>query len=172
MAMKGMPCVCTPRVRLLPFPPVSAAAAAAAAAECAASAGITVAELQRYATSQSLTVPLGAMPGYADLTIGGLLATGAHGFGGKGNSNVVSEAAATCIGVGAAARLRQSDVLYKWHSINMCSVQHTPAPATRGIHAAHEKDAGCYRPWMEDHLASMHLRAFAAQAMCFTKGIS
>jgi hypothetical protein len=70
---------------------------------CTACAGITVAELQRYATSQSLTVPLGAMPGYADLTIGGLLATGAHGFGGKRNSNVVSEAATTCAGVGAAA---------------------------------------------------------------------
>jgi FAD/FMN-containing dehydrogenase len=65
---------------------------------------MTVTELQRYATSQSLTVPLGVMPGYADLTIGGLLATGAHGFGGNGNSNVVSEAdaqcACSCVGLG------------------------------------------------------------------------
>ncbi|WIA10633.1 hypothetical protein OEZ85_010815 [Tetradesmus obliquus] len=50
--------------------------------------GMTVAELQVYATANNLTVPLGTMPGYADLTIGGLVATGAHGFGGKGNSNV------------------------------------------------------------------------------------
>ncbi|KAF6256372.1 hypothetical protein COO60DRAFT_1640790 [Scenedesmus sp. NREL 46B-D3] len=50
--------------------------------------GMTVTELQRLATSQNLTVPLGVMPGYADLTIGGLLATGAHGFGGKGSSNI------------------------------------------------------------------------------------
>jgi hypothetical protein len=41
-----------------------------------------------------MTVPLGTMPGYSDLTIGGLVATGAHGFGGQGNSNVVSVAAA------------------------------------------------------------------------------
>jgi FAD/FMN-containing dehydrogenase len=51
-----------------------------------------VTELQRYATRKGLTVPLGVLPGYADLTIGGLFATGAHGFGGKGNSNIVSTA--------------------------------------------------------------------------------
>jgi hypothetical protein len=52
-------------------------------------AGITVTELLRYATRNNLTVPLGVLPNYADLTIGGLLATGAHGIGGSGQANMV-----------------------------------------------------------------------------------
>jgi hypothetical protein len=34
-------------------------------------------------------VPLGAAPNYADLTLGGTLAVGAHGMGGRGSANVV-----------------------------------------------------------------------------------
>jgi hypothetical protein len=60
------------------------------AAASAAAAGITFTELLRFATSQNLTVPLGVTPQYADLTIGGTLASGAHGLGGRGNANVVS----------------------------------------------------------------------------------
>jgi FAD/FMN-containing dehydrogenase len=52
-------------------------------------AGITVTELLRYATSNNLTVPLGVLPNYADLTIGGLLATSSHGIGRSGRANVV-----------------------------------------------------------------------------------
>jgi FAD/FMN-containing dehydrogenase len=59
-------------------------------ATAAAVAGITLTELLRYATSHNLTVPLGVMPQYGDLTLGGTLATGAHGLGGRGNANVVS----------------------------------------------------------------------------------
>jgi hypothetical protein len=52
-------------------------------------AGITVTELLRYATRNNLTVPLGVLPNYADLTIGGLLATGAHGIWRSGQANMV-----------------------------------------------------------------------------------
>lgn len=51
-------------------------------------AGITLTEILRYATSQNLTVPFGAMPQYGDLTLGGTLATGAHGLGGRSNANM------------------------------------------------------------------------------------
>jgi hypothetical protein len=52
-------------------------------------AGLAVTELLRHTTRNNLTVPLGVLPNYADLTIGGLLATGAHGIGGSGQANMV-----------------------------------------------------------------------------------
>lgn len=60
------------------------------AASVTVQAGMTLTELLDYATRQSLTVPLGAVPNYKDLTIGGMLATRAHGLGPAGSSAVVS----------------------------------------------------------------------------------
>ena len=53
-------------------------------------AGITMTALIDYANANQLTLPLGTVPSYLDLTIGGLLAVGGHGQGPKGASNVVS----------------------------------------------------------------------------------
>lgn len=53
-------------------------------------AGITMTQLIEYANANQLTVPLGTVPSYLDLTVGGLLAVGAHAQGPKGASNVVS----------------------------------------------------------------------------------
>jgi hypothetical protein len=55
-------------------------------------AGFTLTQLVAYANANSLTLPLGTIPGYLDLTIGGLLATGGHGHGPPGSSNIVSDA--------------------------------------------------------------------------------
>jgi FAD/FMN-containing dehydrogenase len=55
-------------------------------------AGITLTELKAYANSQQLTLPLGTIPAYGDLTVGGILATGAHRAGPKGASSMVRRA--------------------------------------------------------------------------------
>jgi FAD/FMN-containing dehydrogenase len=46
-------------------------------------AGITMTELIDWANANDLTLPLGTVPSYLDLTIGGLLATGGHAQGPK-----------------------------------------------------------------------------------------
>jgi FAD/FMN-containing dehydrogenase len=53
-------------------------------------AGITMTELIDWANANDLTLPLGTVPSYLDLTIGGLLATGGHAQGPKSASNVVT----------------------------------------------------------------------------------
>lgn len=53
-------------------------------------AGMTMSDLIAYANSQQLTIPLGTVPAYTDLTVGGLLSTGGHGNGPKGANAVVS----------------------------------------------------------------------------------
>lgn len=52
-------------------------------------AGMTQTELINYANSQQLTLPLGVLPAYNDLTVGGMLSTGAHAQGPQGSSNLV-----------------------------------------------------------------------------------
>lgn len=52
-------------------------------------AGITVTELISYANSQQLTLPLGTLPSYNDLTVGGLLAVGGHALGPRGSNMLV-----------------------------------------------------------------------------------
>lgn len=41
-------------------------------------AGATITEVVAFANANSLTLPLGTLPGYSDLTLGGLLSTGGH----------------------------------------------------------------------------------------------
>lgn len=53
-------------------------------------AGITQTELREYATSQRLTLPLGSLLGYSDLTVGGVLSVNGHAQGPKGSSCLVS----------------------------------------------------------------------------------
>lgn len=52
-------------------------------------AGMTMSDLIAYANSQQLTIPLGIVPGYTDLSVGGLLSTGGHANGPKGANALV-----------------------------------------------------------------------------------
>lgn len=60
-------------------------------------AGATITEVMAFANANSLTLPLGTLPGYSDLTLGGLLSTGGHGQGPPGSSTVVSAGADTAV---------------------------------------------------------------------------
>lgn len=52
-------------------------------------AGMTVKQLLAEATRAGMSVPLGAVPAFADLMLGGVLLTGAHGSAFRGRSHVV-----------------------------------------------------------------------------------
>ncbi len=56
-------------------------------------AGMTVKQLLEVATANGMSVPLGAVPAFADLMVGGVLLTGAHGSNYGGRSNLVREGA-------------------------------------------------------------------------------
>ncbi|GBF95589.1 FAD FMN-containing dehydrogenase [Raphidocelis subcapitata] len=51
-------------------------------------AGMTVRQLLEAATAAGMSVPLGTVPAFADLMLGGVLLTGAHGSNYKGKSNL------------------------------------------------------------------------------------
>lgn len=53
-------------------------------------AGMLVTQLLEEASRLNMSVPLGAVPAFGDLTLGGVLATGAHGTGYRGTSTLVS----------------------------------------------------------------------------------
>lgn len=77
-------------------------------------AGMTGGELMDVATSQNMSVPWGSVPAFAGLTLGGVLATGAHGSGTGPPSALVSVSFATfrCIAthMKTDARPRASEV--------------------------------------------------------------
>jgi FAD/FMN-containing dehydrogenase len=53
-------------------------------------AGMKVSELLEAATANNMSVVSGTLPAYAGLTLGGVLASGAHGSGDNASSNIVS----------------------------------------------------------------------------------
>jgi FAD/FMN-containing dehydrogenase len=55
-------------------------------------AGMTVKQLLEAATEAGMSVPLGVVPAFADLMLGGVLLTGAHGTNFGGASNLVRPA--------------------------------------------------------------------------------
>lgn len=55
-------------------------------------AGMLVTQLLKEATAAGMSVPLGAVPAFGDLSLGGVLATGAHGTGLGATSSLVSAA--------------------------------------------------------------------------------
>lgn len=52
-------------------------------------AGMTIKQLLEAATKHGMGVPLGSVPAFADLTLGGVLLTGAHGSNFKGRHSLV-----------------------------------------------------------------------------------
>lgn len=62
-------------------------------------AGITMTQLLDDANTRGYSLPPGTVPSYLDLTLGGLLAVGAHAQGPKGASNVVSHQTVTTLSV-------------------------------------------------------------------------
>lgn len=57
-------------------------------------AGMLVTALLQEASAQGMSVPLGSVPAFGDLTLGGVLVTGAHGTGHLTTSCLVRDAAA------------------------------------------------------------------------------
>lgn len=52
--------------------------------------GMLVTQLLKEATAAGMSVPLGSVPAFGDLTLGGVLVTGAHGTGHLTTSSLVS----------------------------------------------------------------------------------
>lgn len=52
--------------------------------------GMLVTQLLKEATASGMSVPLGSVPAFGDLTLGGVLVTGAHGTGHLTTSSLVS----------------------------------------------------------------------------------
>lgn len=53
-------------------------------------AGMLITQLLKEATAAGMSVPLGTVPAFGDLTLGGVLVTGAHGTGHQATSSLVS----------------------------------------------------------------------------------
>jgi FAD/FMN-containing dehydrogenase len=53
-------------------------------------AGMLITKLLQEAAAAGLSVPLGSIPAFGDLTLGGVLVTGAHGTGHRATSQLVS----------------------------------------------------------------------------------
>jgi FAD/FMN-containing dehydrogenase len=64
-----------------------------AAKQMRVQAGMLITQLLREATAAGMSVPLGSVPAFGDLTLGGVLVTGAHGTGHQATSSLVSHSA-------------------------------------------------------------------------------
>jgi FAD/FMN-containing dehydrogenase len=51
--------------------------------------GMLITQLLKEATAVGMSVPLGSVPAFGDLTLGGVLVTGAHGTGHQAISSLV-----------------------------------------------------------------------------------
>lgn len=63
-----------------------------AAKQMRVQAGMLITQLLKEATAAGMSVPLGSVPAFGDLTLGGVLVTGAHGTGHKATSSLVRRA--------------------------------------------------------------------------------
>lgn len=88
-------------------------------------AGMLVTHLLEEATAQGLSVPLGAVPAFGDLTLGGVLVTGAHGSGHLSTSCLVRESFAQrfgdALGSTYAAEQALSKLCCSRHGCNVIS---------------------------------------------------
>jgi hypothetical protein len=100
-------------------------------------AGMTVRQLLEAATAANMSVPLGTVPAFADLMLGGVLLTGAHGSNYRGKSNLVRSEDAGREAPRARCRPRPS----RWPgagqraaplSLSACSLAGAPPPQSSG----------------------------------------